>query len=184
MRTTLLLFVSAASLMVLLSGCSGKEANPESAPATAPPAASATPTFDFGKAKLAPDNGSGMEATLRITLSGGTQKPALIGMLIKDRQNGSNACYPFHNLTNGARSLVTDAGAGVTLIDGARSTANSQCQLLADGTQVIQDTNGITAVYHVRFLPSFKGLKHIWVAPEDGIGNGPEMQMVGDWTVK
>jgi hypothetical protein len=167
-----------------LCGCSGKPSASDNPPAATAPAAPAKPQFDFGTLELVPKNGSGKEATLHLTFKGGSQKPVLIGLLIKDQQNGSNACYAFHNMSNHDRSLVTDAGVGATSMGERKSVANNQCELVNEGSVAAAEQDGITATFHIRFRPAFRGPKHIWVVPEDGSGNGPQMQAVGDWTVQ
>src|SRR5262252_3832303 len=83
-----------AGLVLMLVGCSSPQ------PASPVAAAPAKLKVDFGATELTPVSGSGNEATFTLTLRGGSEKPAMIGLLINDRQNGEGACYVFRNLTN------------------------------------------------------------------------------------
>jgi hypothetical protein len=171
-----------AGLTFLFAGCSSpKPAAPEQqAPSAAAPA---KPRFNFGAPELTPSTGSGNEATFTVKLRGGSEQPAMIGMLINERQNGEAACYVFSNLTNADNMLVADAGTGSVVMGAKKSLANKQCELLKEGTSSTADASGVVATFHVRFKSGFKGPKHVWVAPTDGAGNGPELKQAGDWTV-
>jgi hypothetical protein len=83
-----------------------------------------------------------------------------VGLLINDRPNGGDACYVLQNLTNNQILLVADAGAGATPLTG-KSVANRQCEVLRNGTIATEDASGVTATFHVRFLPGFRGAKHL-----------------------
>jgi len=170
------------ALAFLCAGCSSpKPAAPEQqTPSAAVPAA---PKFDFGAPELTPTTGSGKEATFTVNLKGGSQKPAMIGMLINGRQNGEAACYVFRNLTNSDDILVADAGSGSSAMGEKKSLANKQCELRKEGTTSTSDASGVTATFHIRFKSGFAGPKHVWVAPTDAAGNGPELKQAGDWTV-
>jgi hypothetical protein len=176
------LLLLAAGFAFMLAACSSSQpaASEKQAPAAAVPT---KPRFDFGDPELTPASGNGKEVTFTVRLKGGTEKPAMIGLLINSRQNGESACYVFRNFTNDDNMLVADAGTGSTAMGNKKSLANKQCELLKEGTDSTSDPNGVAATFHIRFKSAFTGPKHVWVAPTDGAGNGPELKQVADWTV-
>jgi hypothetical protein len=169
-------------LSVLLCGCSPTPSDRDAA-AVAPTATPAKALPEFGAAEISPASGSGREATFRVTVKPGPQKPLLIGLLINDRLNGEAACYVFRNLNSKETLLVADSGAGSTPLGQSTSVTNRQCELLRDGTDSSEDGSGSTATFHLRFRPAFRGDKHMWVAPSDAAGKGPELKQVGGWIV-
>src|SRR6266581_1547694 len=64
--------------------------------------------------------------------------------------------------------LVADAGAGQLPLGKQTSVKNRQCELLHAGTTSADDGAAIKATFHIRFLPAFRGAKHVWVMPGDG----------------
>ena len=173
------------TVMALLgSGCSSTPSGSvKDAASAAAPAAPAKPLLDFGTVDVAPASGSGREATLRVSVKAGPQKPAMIWLLINDRQNGGDACYVSRNLVTNDNSLVADTGSGAISLGKEKSVANRQCELLRNGTDSTADASGIVATFHVRFRPGFRGSKHTWVMPTDAVGNG-QLKQAGDWTVQ
>jgi hypothetical protein len=72
-------------ILLALCACSPKPPTKETAK-DAPPAA--PPRFDFGSIEMSPASGSGREATFRVAFKSGSQKPALVGLLINTIRDG------------------------------------------------------------------------------------------------
>jgi hypothetical protein len=62
--------------------------------------------------------------------------------------------------------------------------SNGQCEVFKEATTTTADGTGFTVTFLIRFAPGFRGLKHIWAVPEDVNMKGPDMAVVGDWTVE
>ena len=167
------------SLGCLLVNC-GSNAPSNSAVTTVPA------KLDFGEARVSPKAGSGREGRFRVSLTPrpGGLKPAVVGLLINDRQNGENACYVFRSLALKVSMLVPDSGLGSTGLGESESVGNRQCELLREGTSSTSSDSEVTADFHIRFRPEFRGARHLWVIGQDEQGHGVEFQAVGDWTVE
>jgi hypothetical protein len=169
-------------LCCLLAACSGKTGPVEESGAKSTTAAK--PRLDFGTVTITPKSGSGREGTFHLTVSGGSQKPSFVGLLINSTQDGGNACYVMQNFAVNDTMLVADSGSGTVAAAGQKPLANHQCEVLRDGTTSAVDTTGTNVTFHIRFTRAFAGAKHMWGVPADLQGNVPEMTMLGDWTVQ
>jgi hypothetical protein len=133
---------------------------------------------------MSPATGNGREATFRVVFKSGSQKPALVGLLVHTAPDGGSACYVFRNVLANDTFLVGDSGSGQILLGAKDSVSNKQCEVLRDGTASSDDGPGLVATFHIRFRPAFRGDRQVWVVPEDASGKGPEMKHVGSWTVQ
>jgi hypothetical protein len=175
------LVVSVAVSCCLFEACSSKPGTVENGGENPPVA---KPKFDFGNVAISPNSGKGNEATFHLGVSGGSQKPTLLGLLINSNQDGGHACYVMHNFANNTTILVADAGTGTVSPEGQKPLANHQCEVVRDGTTSSVDAAGVNVTFHILFSPGFGGAKHMWSVPEDATANGPGMVLLGDWTVQ
>src|SRR5215216_4705153 len=102
------LVVGLALSCYLLEGCAS---NPASKSGSDQPQSS-QPKFDFGTVAISPNSGKGRDALLHVTVSGGSQKPGFLGLLINATQNGEHGCYVMQNFVGDDILLVLDSGVG------------------------------------------------------------------------
>jgi hypothetical protein len=171
------------AVSLLFLGACSPSAQPPASETPAKSAAPAKPAYDFGKITLTPATGNGREATLRLVQTGGT-KPSFLGVLINATQTGEHACYLIQNFVGNDTMLVADSGSGTTALGARKSLSNGQCEVFKEGSTSTADGTGVTVTFRIRFAPVFRGLKHIWAVPLDIEMKGPDMAMVGDWTVE
>jgi hypothetical protein len=145
-----------------------------------PGAGAKKPASQFGSLTLSPENGSGREQvfTLKVTRAQGAPQPQLIGLLINAVADGGGACYPLLSIPS-TFLLVNDSGHGSTpMANGV--AANKQCELL----EIKPAHSDSETRFHIRFRPSFKGLKNIYAYLEGPNRNADPLVQVGQFTVE
>lgn len=108
--------------------------------------------------------------------------PVLIGLLINDHMDGSGACYVLHYVSVNTTSLVADSGSGAKPLGKAGSVGNQQCELL-EGRTKSSTPSEVEVEFHLRFLPSFRGTKQLYLIAEDAKGGGASLLRAGKWMV-
>jgi hypothetical protein len=171
-----------AGVVVVLHGCSGSSEKGEQQQAVAPVTA---PGPSFGMLSVEPQSGTGRDQIFHVKLERTTSSPApaLIGMLVSTGPVGTDACYVFAAL-DGTMMLVNDTGTGSKNLARAASVSNRQCDLLKAGSGVNTSETAISADFHLRFRPAFKGTKDIFIVAQDVAGAGPGLQAAGKWTLE
>ena len=171
-----------SALLVACCSSADKPATPNSG-RSAPAAPTAAPV-NYGTMTVSPEAGSGnrQKFTLKLARHPGAATPAMIGLLVTDR-DGSNACYAFRVIETQDTLLVNDSGMGSKSIGDAASIANSQCQVFK-GAGVQSSADTISADFDMKFQPSFAGAKTVYAIAQDGAGGGSPLQQVGKFTVR
>ena len=138
----------------------------------------------LGTLSVTPSSGSGRDQLFDVVLSRttGAPMPVLIGLLINDHMDGSGACYVLHYVSVNTTSLVADSGSGAKPLGKAGSVGNQQCELL-EGRTKSSTPSEVEVEFHLRFRPSFRGTKQLYLIAEDAKGGGASLQRVGEWTV-
>lgn len=137
---------------------------------------------------VSPSAGRGPELTLSAVYShpAGAAAVRETRLLINSSLDGRNACYVYYAANMKALLLVADQGTGSSRIplDGSSSGSNSQCQVLASGSSVSTDGNLLTLSVAIKFAPSFKGDKKVFLYAEDQERRSFPLRQLGSWTVQ
>jgi len=137
----------------------------------------------FGALSVTPSSGAGADQLVHLALSraAGTPMPVLIGLLVSDRVDGSNAFYLLKDSSANTASLVADSRPGAMPLGIAGSVANQQSELLKGRTKNSTPSRKWNSTS--TFRAKFHEIKRHYLVAEDANGAGPSLKAAGEWTV-
>jgi hypothetical protein len=116
---------------------------------------------------------------------GGSSQVKVARVLFNKYVDGRKACYVYYDRAAGSLLLVNDSGEGTVLV-GIGSTGrieNSQCQLDAGASSVVDAGNNVILKLALTFKAAYSGNMSAYLYAEDSSGNSTGLQQSGTWTV-
>lgn len=106
--------------------------------------------------------------------------------LINATQSATGACLVTYDNQLNQFSLVADSGTGnvgTNPAGGGTDLSNTQCTLVAAGSNSARSGNNVTLTISLRFLDPFRGNRNIYGQVEDSIGQLDGYRSLGTWNL-
>jgi large repetitive protein len=136
---------------------------------------------------ISPASGSGFSHVFEATYShpDGSSQITVARVLFNQYVDGRKACYIYYDRAASSLLLVNDSGDSTNRIPigGPGRVGNSQCELDAGASSVVDDGKNLILKVAVAFKTTFSRNRNAYLYAEDSLGKSTGFHQRGTWTV-